>query len=479
MSGGGATLPGLENASTTEKSGWLYSPEARKLYMGTKQDPGPVRYALESSKQHAKMMQGVEGNDPNAWAKFLGVPEGSSGADISAALSRATNWGTPAQTAAHGGVMNLDGFAKGGKPKPTPKPKVKVLTPDQKAFVKQMAKKETLTPAQEARLAKIERMTGIDVSPKESAGTRPPGDPKVSTAVSTINTNYATAADTAAKSAEIEAVREKEGLTPAGAMMEKTAFFNRKKADALDPYGNVIDPYGGVTNPILKAALDVAMGMKTPEEFSQATGIYGAAAEGLIENAQSSWADTGTADKYMNPYLRQVMDIQKREANLQYDQQLQKLRAQAAGQGAFGGSRHAILEAEAARNQQQLLNDIEAKGMSDAYTSGMDAYTREKQLAQSGYTGAAGAASGLTGTGTARTTAEAAIADMLARGGAGVQDLAQSDEARRTAAAQNLYGGVAAASGAGLSALTGSAVGGTRDTVTTRQAKGGIVYAKR
>jgi hypothetical protein len=475
MSGGGATLPGLENASTTEKSGWLYSPEARKLYMGTKQDPGPVRYALENSKQHARMMQGVENNDPSAWAKFLGVPEGSSGADLSAALSRATNWGTPAQTAAHGGVMDLDGFAKGGKPKA----KEKVLTPDQKAFVKQMAKKETLTPAQEARLAKIERMTGIDVSPKESAGTRPPGDPKVSTAVSNINTNYTTAVDTAAKSAELQDKREKEGLTPAGAMIEKTAFFNKARAEALDPFGNVIDPYGGVTNPVFKAALDVAMGMKTPEEFSQATGIYGAAAEGLINNAKSSWTDTGTADKYMNPYLRQVMDIQKREADRQYKQQLQGLNAQASGQGAFGGSRHAILEAEAARNQEQLLNDIEAKGMSEAYTSGLDAYLREKGLQGTGYSGAANVASGLTGTGTARTGVEQLKADLLGRGASAIQDLAQSDEARRTAAAQNLYGGVAAATGAGLSALTGSAVGGTRDTVTTRQAKGGIVYAKR
>lgn len=466
MSGGGATLPGYENASTTEKSGWLYSPEARKLYMGTKKDPGPVRYALENSKQHAQMMQGVENNDPNAWAKFLGVPEGSSGADMSAALERATNWGAPPRGAAYGGVMDLEGFAKGGQPKP------KVLTADQKAFIQRVAKNPPPTPAQETRLAKIERETGIDLTPKESAGSRPPGDPKINTAVSTINTNYTAAADTAAKSDELAAAREKEGLTPIGAMREKTAFFDIDKARAGDIYG-------GVTNPVFKAAIDVAMGMKTPEEFSQATGIYGAAAEGLINNAKSSWTDPGTAAKYMSPYMQQVIDIQKAEADRDYQQQLQQLSKSASGQGAFGGSRHAILEAEAERNQKRLLNEIQAKGQQEAYTAGMGQYGQEKQLAQSGLTGAAGAASGLVGAGTARTATDQTIADILARGGAGIQDIAQSDEARRILAAQNLYGGTAAAANQGISALSGSATGGTRDTVTTRNAKGGIIYAKR
>lgn len=469
MSGGGATLPGYENASTTEKSGWLYSPEGRKLYLGTKKDPGPVRYALDTSKRHAQMMQGVEENDPKAWAKFLGVPEGSSGADISAALDRATNWGAPKQTAAHGGVMTLDGFAKGGAPKP------KALTADQKAFIKNMSTKATLTPAQEARLARIERSTGIDLTPKESAGTRPPGDPKISAAVSNINTNYATTE----KSAEIAADRESKGLTPAGAMIEQTAFFDRNKATAVDEQGNIIDPYGGVTNPILKAAIDVAMGIKTPEEFSQATGIYGAAAEGLINSAKSSWTDPGTAAKYMSPYMQQVINIQKDEANRDYARQLQGLSAQAAGQGAFGGSRHAILEAEAERNQQRLLNEIQAKGQQEAYAAGMGQYIKEKELGQSGLSGAIGAASGLTGAGTARTAVDQAKAELLARGGAGLQDIAQAEATRRYLAAQNIYGGVPAAAGIGTSALTGSAVGGTKETTTTRQAKGGIVNVKR
>lgn len=84
-----------------------------------------------------------------------------------------------------------------------------------------------------------------------------------------------------------------------------------------------------------------------------------------------SWLDQGTAASYMSPYQQNVTDIQKREADRAYRQQANELNAQAVRAGAFGGSRQAIQQAEAARNQNMLLNDIQAKGSQDAYTSGM------------------------------------------------------------------------------------------------------------
>jgi hypothetical protein len=84
-----------------------------------------------------------------------------------------------------------------------------------------------------------------------------------------------------------------------------------------------------------------------------------------------SWLDQGTAASYMSPYQQNVTDIQKREADRAYKQQANELNAQAVKSGAFGGSRQAIQQAEAARNQNMLLNDIQAKGSQDAYTSGM------------------------------------------------------------------------------------------------------------
>ena len=78
--------------------------------------------------------------------------------------------------------------------------------------------------------------------------------------------------------------------------------------------------------------------------------------------------------------MQNVVDIQKREANRDYAQQLQKLKAGAAGVGAFGGSRQAIMESEAARNQAQRLSDIEAQGLQQAYQSGMGQFSAEQGL---------------------------------------------------------------------------------------------------
>jgi len=93
-----------------------------------------------------------------------------------------------------------------------------------------------------------------------------------------------------------------------------------------------------------------------------------------------SWTDAGTAEKYMSPYMQNVVDIEKREAARDYAQELQKLKAGASGVGAFGGSRQAIMEAEAQRNYAQKLADIQAKGQQEAYQSGMGQFTTEQGL---------------------------------------------------------------------------------------------------
>jgi hypothetical protein len=78
----------------------------------------------------------------------------------------------------------------------------------------------------------------------------------------------------------------------------------------------------------------------------------------------------------MNPFLRNVTDIEKREAQRAADIQRQQLDARAAQAGAFGGSRAAILEAERQRNLNQQLGDIEARGRLAAF---QDAQNRLQQ----------------------------------------------------------------------------------------------------
>jgi hypothetical protein len=93
-----------------------------------------------------------------------------------------------------------------------------------------------------------------------------------------------------------------------------------------------------------------------------------------------SWTDQGTAAQYMSPYMQNVVDIQKREANRDFAKQMARLDAQAVGQGAFGGSRNALERSEARRAQAQRLGDIQAQGQQQAYQSGMGQFSAEQGL---------------------------------------------------------------------------------------------------
>jgi len=75
----------------------------------------------------------------------------------------------------------------------------------------------------------------------------------------------------------------------------------------------------------------------------------------------------GAAESYMSPYMQNVVDIGKREAARQDAIAGGQRAAQAVGAGAFGGSRQAIMEAEANRNLMQQMGDIQAKGSQAAY----------------------------------------------------------------------------------------------------------------
>ena len=83
--------------------------------------------------------------------------------------------------------------------------------------------------------------------------------------------------------------------------------------------------------------------------------------------------------QYMSPYTQGVVDIAKREADRQYQQQLQQQKSQATASGAFGGYRQGVVEAEGARNQAQLLDDIQTKGMQDAYARAVEQFNADRQ----------------------------------------------------------------------------------------------------
>jgi len=87
----------------------------------------------------------------------------------------------------------------------------------------------------------------------------------------------------------------------------------------------------------------------------------------------------GSAEAYMSPYMQNVVDIQKREAQRQSGIQGTQQQAQAVGAGAFGGSRDAIMRAERERNLGQQMGDIQATGQQAAFQNAQQQFNAEQQ----------------------------------------------------------------------------------------------------
>ena len=128
----------------------------------------------------------------------------------------------------------------------------------------------------------------------------------------------------------------------------------------------------------------------TPEQEQAFTGLAGLAGQQapVFTEAMDMTRAAGapmTAEQmtqYMSPYQQAVTDIEKREAQKQYESQVvPALAAKAATTGGFGGSRQAILEGMAADTQQRLLSDIQAKGSQQAYQDAVQRFQADRQAA--------------------------------------------------------------------------------------------------
>lgn len=93
----------------------------------------------------------------------------------------------------------------------------------------------------------------------------------------------------------------------------------------------------------------------------------GQQAQGVAYNPQGSAFDQAQAQQYMNPYLQAALNPQLEEARRQ--SQITQLgnAAKATSQGAFGGSRQALMDAETQRNLGTNLAAITGAGYNTAY----------------------------------------------------------------------------------------------------------------
>jgi hypothetical protein len=151
----------------------------------------------------------------------------------------------------------------------------------------------------------------------------------------------------------------------------------------LQPYQQYTGERTAQFTPLQQQAFTGAGNMQTSAATGQGVNIAGQAAGQALGASYDPYA-TGQfgaqAGQYMDPYMQNVVNIQQREAQRQADIAGTQRGAQAVQSGAFGGSRQAIMDAEAARNLSMQKGDIQARGLQDAYGRGQQQFNTEQQL---------------------------------------------------------------------------------------------------
>jgi len=163
------------------------------------------------------------------------------------------------------------------------------------------------------------------------------------------------------------------------------------------PYGATVDAQGNITNtaqdqaraavagfsPMQEQAFRQTAGLQVPGQFGIGSQFIGAGGFGAGNVAQQA---AGAGNQYfgmatnpfaqqafMSPYMQTAVDVQKQEATRDFLKQMPAMQAQAVRQGAFGGSRAAIEQAEARRNLMNQLGNIQAQGTQKAFEQGQQA----------------------------------------------------------------------------------------------------------
>jgi hypothetical protein len=125
-------------------------------------------------------------------------------------------------------------------------------------------------------------------------------------------------------------------------------------------------------------------GQLQPSQANQfGMGLAGAAGARAL-GAQFDPFQTGQfnqqAGDYMSPFIQQALQPQMREAQRASEMMRNQNQAQAVQQGAFGGSRQAIVEAERQRNLGTQLGDIQSRGLQSAFDQARQQFNTEQQL---------------------------------------------------------------------------------------------------
>ena len=140
-------------------------------------------------------------------------------------------------------------------------------------------------------------------------------------------------------------------------------------------------------SPLQQQSYENAALMSTAPQLQDASAMAGQAGLGALNtgytyNPMTTQSFGDNAQKYMNPYMQNVVERQQQDATRQAAIAQQAQGAQAARSGAFGGSGDYLMRAQAAGNLARQKGDIQAQGLNTAYTQGMNQFNQEQAQRQ-------------------------------------------------------------------------------------------------
>ena len=168
---------------------------------------------------------------------------------------------------------------------------------------------------------------------------------------------------------------------------QRIADFTGMQKNAQDAAGNMQRPgqFGAATNMMNQAGLGALNNQYNPGQYEgtgayQNSGAYSPAGQYQAGNFDATqfntgnWTDPGVSDKYMSPYMQNVVDVQKQEAIRDAQKGMLVQNLGASRQGTYGGSRQLLAGMERERNLGDELSQIQATGSQAAYDRGQSAF---------------------------------------------------------------------------------------------------------
>jgi hypothetical protein len=204
------------------------------------------------------------------------------------------------------------------------------------------------------------------------------------------------------------------------------------------PYSNNPTDYIAGFSPLQQQAQSSAANLQTPGQYAPATGIAGTSALGSLGTArQAGMAGQNLARQstnpyavgaYMNPYIQNALAPAQQLLNQQYGMQGAAQQGAATQQGAFGGSRNALMQGLNQQNQMLAQNQLVGNAYQNAYQNAQQQMNQVagvglqgQQTALQGYGQAAGAANTLAGIGGQELAAQQGIIGTQTQQGAAQQ----------------------------------------------------------